>query len=395
MGIRVIFIKCSNNVEYLMWFQSFLAKRGYCSHNKLKLSKLIGKGNKVFFTYILKSYSFSSFIWLFNLFYRDNIKKIPRNLNEYLTPLALATWLLSENVLGKKANLVTKYHVSKEDMKYISSILKNKYKIETVIKLKGRKLDNKHGYTGGSLYIKNSSISIFSKIVKPHILPSQHYILNRPFLKLSLPGSSGLDNYSTCSKKGISIKKDLSYVKYTVKYKTEYMLSLEQKEALIGIILGDGSLERNKSTYNTRLRLEQSYPEKEEYLKSLYDLMKDMTTMTSVVLTRKDKGSGSVYQSIYFRTLSMPCLNYYYNLFYKEKVKHIARNLNQLLTARGLAYWIIDDGGKSIYNQTILHTRAFILQDVKYIQSVLFENFGLITRIEEKKKRSMSHIYTS
>jgi hypothetical protein len=45
----------------------------------------------------------------------------------------------------------------------------------------------------------------------------------------------------------------------------------------------------------------------------------------------------------------------------------------------------MDDGGKSVYNQTILHTRAFKLEDVKLIQCVLLENFGLTTRLEEKK----------
>lgn len=46
----------------------------------------------------------------------------------------------------------------------------------------------------------------------------------------------------------------------------------------------------------------------------------------------------------------------------------------------------MDDGGKSVYNQTILHTRSFKIEDVKFIQSVLLENFGLVTRLEEKKK---------
>lgn len=46
----------------------------------------------------------------------------------------------------------------------------------------------------------------------------------------------------------------------------------------------------------------------------------------------------------------------------------------------------MDDGGKSVYNQTILHTRSFKLEEVKYLQSVLSENFGLVTRLEEKKK---------
>lgn len=72
-------------------------------------------------------------------------------------------------------------------------------------------------------------------------------------------------------------------------------------------------------------------------------------------------------------------------LFYKNGVKIVPRNLAELLTARGLAFWIMDDGGKSVYNQTILHTRSFSKQDVEYLQSVLNQNFGLRTRLEEKK----------
>nr|YP_009945105.1 LAGLIDADG endonuclease [Monilinia laxa]QOE17469.1 LAGLIDADG endonuclease [Monilinia laxa]QYB19889.1 GIY-YIG endonuclease [Monilinia laxa]QYB19974.1 GIY-YIG endonuclease [Monilinia laxa]QYB20055.1 GIY-YIG endonuclease [Monilinia laxa]QYB20152.1 GIY-YIG endonuclease [Monilinia laxa] len=61
-----------------------------------------------------------------------------------------------------------------------------------------------------------------------------------------------------------------------------------------------------------------------------------MTTMSPTILTRKDKRSDTTTQSLYFRTLAMPCLNYYYDLFYKERVKIVPRNLGPLLTARGL-----------------------------------------------------------
>ena len=154
----------------------------------------------------------------------------------------------------------------------------------------------------------------------------------------------------------------------------------------IGIILGDGFLDRVKPSHNTRLRIEQSYPEKERYLRSLYELFEPITTMSPTILTRKDKRSGTTTQSLYFRTLAMPCLNHYYDLFYKERVKVIPRNLNTLLTSRGLAYWICDDGGKSVHNQTILHTRSFTKKDVEYIQTVLNKNFELRTRLEEKKQ---------
>ena len=90
---------------------------------------------------------------------------------------------------------------------------------------------------------------------------------------------------STGASPGRKAKKDLSDRKYTIKYKKEYILSLEQKEALIGIILGDGFLERSKPNHNTRLRLEQSYPEKEKYLISLYRLFEPISTMSPTILT--------------------------------------------------------------------------------------------------------------
>ncbi len=44
----------------------------------------------------------------------------------------------------------------------------------------------------------------------------------------------------------------------------------------------------------------------------------------------------------------------------------------------------MDDGGKSVHNQTILHTRSFKKEEVEYLQTVLAQNFELRTRLEEK-----------
>lgn len=164
LGVRIIFVQYSNNMEYLMWFHSVLAKAGYCSYKKPKISKLIVKGNKVLFLCRFKSYSFFSFIWLLDMFYRYNVKIIPCNLNEYLTPLALATLFLSsagkaEKCLRGNKDILDRSLVSVQDLKYISLVLKNKYNIETSIEF-----HNSCRFKGGSLYIKN--ISAFSKIVK-------------------------------------------------------------------------------------------------------------------------------------------------------------------------------------------------------------------------------------
>jgi hypothetical protein len=140
-------------------------------------------------------------------------------------------------------------------------------------------------------------------------------------------------------------------------------------------------------TFQTRLCLEQSYPEKEDYLLSLFELYKSLITNYSKIIIRKpDIRTGKIYKSIAFKTSAFNCFNEYYDLFYEKKIKIVPKNIHKLLTARGLAYWIMDDVGKSTYNQMILHTRAFNLKEVILLQNVLKENFKLISRLEEKEK---------
>lgn len=187
--------------------------------------------------------------------------------------------------------------------------------------------------------------------------------------------------YFILTKKGIIRKM------FSKEYKNNYKLNTEQREVLIGIMLGDGFLERVKSSYNTRLRVEQSYPEKEEYLLSLFEIFKPMVTNYPKIITRKaDKRTGKVYKSLAFKTSALNCLNEYHNLFYNNKIKIVPKNIKEFLTARGLAYWIMDDGGKGSGGQTILHTRGFTKNEVIILQDTLKCNFCLITSIQEKTK---------
>ena len=49
---------------------------------------------------------------------------------------------------------------------------------------------------------------------------------------------------------------------------------------------------------------------------------------------------------IIFYTYSLPCFNYYHELFYEDKVKRIPLDIGELLNLRGLAIWAQDDGNK-------------------------------------------------
>jgi hypothetical protein len=66
--------------------------------------------------------------------------------------------------------------------------------------------------------------------------------------------------------------------------------------------------------------------------------------MEPTILTRNNKKSGIVTKSLYFRTLAMSCLNYYHELFYKDGIKIIPRNLPELFTARGAQARLLNHG---------------------------------------------------
>jgi hypothetical protein len=90
-GVRIVFIKCSNNIEYLMKFYKDLINKGYCKQKKPVLSKIISKHNEVYFYYKIKSYYLTEFKKFYGMFYKRNMKIIPLTLKEYLTSLSIAT----------------------------------------------------------------------------------------------------------------------------------------------------------------------------------------------------------------------------------------------------------------------------------------------------------------
>lgn len=176
IGTRIKFEQSNKNVEYLMWFHSYLSTRGYCNMNKPILKKRIRQNGEIYFHYSFNTYTFASFNWIHDMFYKPiglegkYVKIIPHNIEQYLNPLALAIWFMDDgSKLKKGAKIATNCFTNKELLQ-LCKILKNKFNLTVTIHSGGK---NK-GYT---LYISSQSMSTFSKIVKPYILPSLYYKL--------------------------------------------------------------------------------------------------------------------------------------------------------------------------------------------------------------------------
>ena len=176
LGTRIIFEQSNKNVEYLMWFHNYLSIRGYCNSKRPKLFIRIKTDNKVYFHYRINSYTFSSFNWLHEMFYSLNtktnkfVKIIPLNIESYLTPLALAIWFMDDgSKLGSGVRIATN-NFTLEEVQFLCNVLYKKYNITATTHVGGKD----KGYV---LYIHKKSVSLFTSIVKSHMLPSLYYKL--------------------------------------------------------------------------------------------------------------------------------------------------------------------------------------------------------------------------
>lgn len=174
IGTRIIFEQASKNVKYLFWFHDYFSSRGYCSSSEPGKKKRVTTEGKIFYQYRVNSYTFHSFNWIHEMFYKlvDNkyVKIVPLNIEKYLSPLALAIWFMDDGSKVKKGVRIATYCFTFEEVEFLCKVLKNKYNIIA----KAQKSGKSKGYF---IYLDNNSIELFFNIIKPYLVPSLEYKL--------------------------------------------------------------------------------------------------------------------------------------------------------------------------------------------------------------------------
>jgi len=156
----------SPNVEYLMWLHKFFSERGYCSSSTPKLARNINKGNVVYFSYKFRTWTYSSLNWIYHAFYADAVggsgkkKVIPTNIEDLLTPLTLAIWIMDDGGKHPSGMILSTYCFSMKDMILLQKALHTKFDIETNVLLRK---------AGPIIYIPKSQLPKLSKIVAPYV----------------------------------------------------------------------------------------------------------------------------------------------------------------------------------------------------------------------------------
>ena len=196
-------------------------------------------------------------------------------------------------------------------------------------------------------------------------------------------------NYSTMSTKRLS-KSD----------RTKITIESPLNEIMIGLLLGDGHIQKRSINGNSRFIYGQSSLRLHHlnYFNHVFELFKPYLSKDFNPTKRSftDKRSNKKYSSVQFATLSLPCFNYYKDLFYNSNyLKIVPSNIQNLLSPRGLAYWIMDDG--SLQNKGLhLNTYGFSNQDVLKLKFILENLFGentLKCSIHKHKKGERIYIW--
>ena len=175
------------------------------------------------------------------------------------------------------------------------------------------------------------------------------------------------------------------------------VISNTAEQIILGSILGDGSIAKNRHPTNTSLTLN-SYLEiiqgvkQYEYLQYKKELLEKEGIVCYIKKRKPPKKTHYINNkevlfngSYELRTKRNSSFNKYRELFYREK-KYINKYIYKL-NVLGLAIWYMDDGTRVGKNSSVsLCTNCFTIKDLKLLQKVLKHNFNLDTSLHKARE---------
>lgn len=173
IGTRITFYQESTHVEYIIWLHKIISKLGYSSPIEPEVTirnekKGCRKSRKII---RFRTWTYVSFNWIYEIWYDENRKKkVPLSIGRYLSPLALAIWIMDD---GSKVGEGLKFSTncfSKSDCLLLISVLEKNFNLKCSIQLAG--ISSKDQYI---IYVWKESMPLLRKIVDPNIIPEMKY----------------------------------------------------------------------------------------------------------------------------------------------------------------------------------------------------------------------------
>ena len=120
--------------------------------------------------YEFNTFTFKSFNWIHEMFYKKGKKVISPKIEKYITPLALAVLIMDDGGWAKPGVRIATNSFKLQQVEWLTEILRNKYSLNCTV----QKIKTIDQY---SIYIMASSIPTLRKLILPYLHPSMYYKL--------------------------------------------------------------------------------------------------------------------------------------------------------------------------------------------------------------------------
>lgn len=219
-------------------------------------------------------------------------------------------------------------------------------------------------------------------------------------LELVNEGKSDLEiaKILNVSKDGIyAVRKRCNFQKLPQNISKNIPITQIQKEFIIGCVLGDGSLIKDKGCINPRFTCEHSIKQK-EYAYYKYNILNGLSPHIRYnKRITPDKRNNNIYESYTVRLNTSPSLLWCYNQFYKSGTKQITKSILNYYTPFAIAIHYMDDGYKDSYGYK-LATQSFNNKSLELLRIKLLE-YNIKTTIQNNNiiyiRSESSNIFTN
>jgi recombination protein RecA len=155
------------------------------------------------------------------------------------------------------------------------------------------------------------------------------------------------------------------------------ILSDAENQIILGSLLGDMYCRIKKTAKNAQIE-EPHCKEQEPYLLWKVAMLKSL----SFNVRRTSLGY------LFFESRVYPCLNYYNNLFYKNKKKVLNIDVLDKLSPLGLAVWYMDDGSYNQKQKTCcLYTNGFTYEENETIRKWFNFKWDIYPRVTAHRNK--------
>lgn len=177
-GVRLCIRQSIKHKDYLFFLYNFFNEKGYCINLKPRqYTRTIKNINKIYYGFEFNTYTFTSFNWIYNLFYKASggkknvlFLKDMNYVDMFFTPFTLAIWICDDGCWTNYGVRIYCNAFTLKEVELLVHILNYKFNLECTI----QKIYIENQY---SIYIKSNSIHTLREIVLPHMPKSMLYKL--------------------------------------------------------------------------------------------------------------------------------------------------------------------------------------------------------------------------